>query len=87
MVTHANGTPSDPLVERSETLYTNQLQAQLEARYQDHFVAIEPDSAQYFLGKTMREALAAASQALPDKMFYVKRIGHTAAIHIGVWRA
>jgi hypothetical protein len=75
----------DPLVQRAENLYAAKLKAQLEPQYQDHFVAIEPDSGQFFLGKTMREAIDAASQAWPDRMTYVKHIGHAAAIRIGAW--
>jgi hypothetical protein len=76
---------SDPLVERAENQYASKLKTQLEPRYQDCFVAIEPDSGQLFLGKTMRAAIEAASQAFPQRMTYVKRIGHTAVIRIGAW--
>lgn len=78
-----NGTTNDTLVQRSEALYERQLRTKLEPQYRGFFVAIEPDSGQYFLGKTMREALGAASRAFPNRMTFVTRIGHSAAIHLG----
>jgi len=75
----------DPLIERAEALYASRWKAKLESAYTDFFVAIEPDAERYFLGKTMREALAAAAQALPIRMTYVMRIGHPAAIRIGAF--
>jgi hypothetical protein len=49
----------------------------------DEFVVIEPDSGDYFLGKTMSEASAAARTAHPDRRGYIVRVGHRAAIHMG----
>jgi hypothetical protein len=37
---------------------------------------IEPDSGDYFLGKTLLEALNKAQAQYPDKIFYSIRIGY-----------
>jgi len=37
---------------------------------------IEPDSGEYFLGKTLLEALKKAQKQYPDKLFYSIRIGY-----------
>ncbi|MDZ7289727.1 MAG: hypothetical protein ONB44_07135 [candidate division KSB1 bacterium] len=37
---------------------------------------IEPDSGEYFLGKTLLEALKQARAQYPGKIFYSVRIGH-----------
>jgi len=51
-------------------------------RYGD-FIAIEPESKQYFVDSTFMGAALAAKGAIPNKMSFVLRIGHDAAVHIG----
>ncbi|MFQ6042941.1 MAG: hypothetical protein ACE5PV_18980 [Candidatus Poribacteria bacterium] len=38
---------------------------------------IEPNTGDYFLGKSLTEALKKAKMKYPDKVFYSIRIGHT----------
>ncbi len=52
------------------------MKALLEPEHTGRFVAIEPESARYFLGDTDAEALMAAHEALPESHFYLKRIGY-----------
>lgn len=79
-------TASQQLVRRAETLYQEKLQAILEPQYLHSFVAIEPESGEYFLGQTLSEAKEAARKAYPDRLTHVMRIGHRAAIHLGLKR-
>jgi hypothetical protein len=72
------------LVFSAEQIYANKLRSQLEAAHQNEFVAVEPISGDYFLGKTLSEALGAARDAHPDRLSHVMRIGHEAALHFGV---
>jgi len=74
----------DDLVRRAEQLYDEKLRAQLEATHPDQFVAVEPVSGEYFLGKTLSEAIGAARDAHPDRLSHALRIGHKAALHFGV---
>jgi hypothetical protein len=74
----------EQFVRRAEEVYTNRLRTSLEADHRDEFVAIEPDSGDYFLGKTLSEAMAAARRSHPDKLAHAMRIGHAAALHFGV---
>lgn len=74
----------DELVNRAETLYAEKLRSQLEASHQNEFVAVEPVSGDYYLGKTLSEAVAAARDAHPDRLSHAMRIGHQAALHFGV---
>jgi hypothetical protein len=69
-------------VERAEALYKQRLKTQLEKTHRDYFVAIEPDSGDYFLGRTMSEAGQTARRAHPDRLTYLMRIGHEAAIEM-----
>jgi hypothetical protein len=77
---------SRDLVRRAELIYEQRYKKALEATHRDSFVAIEPDSGDYFLGRTLSEASAAARQAYPDRRTYVLRVGHSATVHIGECR-
>ena len=64
-------TPSDDLVERGRNTYKQKLASILEPSHLGEFVAVEPDSAQYFLGNTTSAALVAARAAMPNNLFYL----------------
>jgi hypothetical protein len=72
------------VVRRGQKLYVEKLQTTLEAAHRDMYVAIEPDSGDYFLGKTLHEAIQASRDAHPDRIAFAMRIGHKAALTIGV---
>ena len=71
------------IIERAKRLYADRLKGDLEKTHMHEFVVIEPDSGDYFLGKTMGEASAAAKAAHPDRRGYIIRVGHAAAVHLG----
>ena len=75
-------TPNDR-VEKSEAIYRERLKTKLEKEHLHDYVAIEPVSGDYFLGKTMRDAMRAARLAYPDRLMHVMRIGHSVAVEIG----
>jgi hypothetical protein len=68
------------LEEKGERLYRTRLRRLLEQAHHGEYVAIEVESGDYFVGKTMGEALAAAEQKHPRKRFYFIRIGYPAAV-------
>jgi hypothetical protein len=70
-------------VQRGEEIYRQLLRDKLEPAHKGEFVAIEPDSAEYFLGKTSLEAILNARQKHPDKLFHVIRVGHSVVGKIG----
>jgi hypothetical protein len=70
-------------VRRAELIYAQRLRAELEPTYRGSFVAIDPDSADFFLGRTIEEAAAAARLAHPDQLSHVIRIGFPTAVEIG----
>jgi len=76
-------TPSDDLVERGQTAYNRTLASVLEPSHDGEFVAVEPDSGQYFLGSTASAALVAAHTAIPNKLFYLTRVGRETAHAVG----
>ena len=70
-------------VQRAEAIYETRLQTVLEPCYKDSYVAIEPESGEYFLGQTMNDAAKAARNAHPSRLNHVMRVGHKAALHLG----
>jgi hypothetical protein len=76
-------TPNDDLVERGQTTYRRRLAAILEPSHDGEFVAVEPDSARYFLGNTASAALVAARTAMPNNLFYLTRVGRETAHSVG----
>src|ERR1700755_3340781 len=75
--------PPDYLRESAQRLYDERRKALLEPEHEGEFVAIEPKSERYFLGQTGLAALRAGRKELPDKLFYLLRVGSDAAYHLG----
>ena len=65
-------------------IYERQLKSDLEATNLDDFVAIEPDSGDFYLGSTLSEAIQAARAAHPDRLAFAIRVGHPTALDLGV---
>lgn len=70
-------------VTQAESIYSRRLKELLEISHKDQFVAIEPESGDYFLGQTVSEASQAARHSHPDRPTHVMRIGHATAIQLG----
>lgn len=74
----------DELVRRAEELYAARIREILEPDHLHEFVAIEPDSGDYFLGRTLSEAIGASRKAHPNRLAHAMRVGHKAALHFGL---
>lgn len=74
----------DEFVRKAEEIYATRLRADLEPEHVDEFVAIEPESGDYFLGKTLSEAMGAAHRSYPDRLAHAMRVGYKAALHFGM---
>jgi hypothetical protein len=68
---------------RAETIYHERLKSRLESTNLDDFVAVEPESGGYFLGKTLSEAIQAARMAHPARLPFVFRVGHNSTVELG----
>jgi hypothetical protein len=75
----------EDLARRGQQIYDERLRAELEKTHDGQFVAIEPDSGDYFLGRNLTEAFEACRQAHPGRLCYGLRVGEPAAIEIGSW--
>ncbi len=65
-------------------LYEERLRELLEPAHNDEFVAIEPISGEYFLGRTLSEAIGASRSKYPDRLAHALRVGHKATVHFGL---
>ncbi len=74
---------SKTVAERAKAIYARQLQYELEASHPNRFVAIEPDSGDHFLADSFSQAVSLARTVHPDRIAFVIRIGHEAAISLG----
>ena len=64
------------LIERAKRIYAEQLRDVLEPQHRNRFVAIEPESGEYFLGDTFDEAVNSARAKHPSRLSHTIRIGH-----------
>jgi hypothetical protein len=71
------------VIERAKHIYAEKLQAVLEPQHMNRFVAIEPESGEYFLGDTFDEVVKSARAKHPSRLSHTIRIGHRAAFHLG----
>ena len=69
---------------RAKQIYADRLQQELEATHENRFVAIEPESGEFFLGDTFDQAVRSARAKFPTRLSHTIRVGHAAAFHIGL---
>lgn len=72
------------VISRAKQIYEQQLRIDLEAKHPEEFVAIEPDSGDFFIASTFDAAVKLARLKHPSKLSHTIRVGHAAAFHLGV---
>ncbi len=75
---------TNDVAREAKRIYEEQLRVSLEELHMNEFVAIEPISGEYFLGRTLSEAIGASRLKYPDRLAHALRVGHKAAIHFGL---
>ncbi len=75
---------SKAAAQTARRIYESRLRQQLERDYPDRYVCIEPLSGSHFIGETFDDAVNSAIDAFPDRLTHTLRIGHSAALHLGV---
>ncbi|MCH8317720.1 MAG: hypothetical protein IIA88_04380 [Bacteroidetes bacterium] len=63
--------------EKGEEIY-KKIKDKMEREHKAEFIAIDIDSGDYFLGKSLLEADRTTREKYPDNVFYVIRIGRRA---------
>ncbi len=76
-------TAQSELIQAAKQLYATRLKLKLEPEHDGEFIAIEPVSGEYFLGKTLSAAIQAARRAHPTQLPFAMRVGSDSAIHLG----
>ncbi len=74
---------SKAIANKAKRIYAEQLQSRLEDEHRGQFVAIEPESGEHFIASSFSDAVASARSVHPNRIAFVIRIGHDAALHIG----
>ena len=72
------------MARKAQEIYEHKLKSKLEATNRDDFVAVEPESGDYFLGRTLNEAIQAARAAYPERLPFALRVGHKTTVELGV---
>jgi hypothetical protein len=75
---------STELAMRAGVIYEQKLRTRLESTNPDDFVAIEPESGDFFLGRTLSEAIQGARTAHPNRLPFALRVGHKSTVDLGV---
>ncbi len=71
------------VIDRAKRIYSVHCES-WEAEHRNQFVAIEPESGDYFFGDSFDAAVRAARSNYPTRLSHTFRIGHDAAFHIGL---
>ncbi|MBI3303504.1 MAG: hypothetical protein HYZ72_15680 [Deltaproteobacteria bacterium] len=77
----ASAINKERLVAQGEVIYQQRLKGHLEPAYHGQIVAIEVESGDYFIGKSVTEAAKKARAKHPQKLFYFVKIGFP-AVHV-----
>ena len=74
--------------QKAEAIYRKKLKPKLEGKYKGRIVAIDVESGDFFVGKTVLEAIEKGCKKRPGKIFYAVRIGHRAVHSLRItWRS
>lgn len=73
----------EELIARGEAIYEQLLRTRLEPTHRGEYLAIDPDSGKYFLGRTVEDAIFAARASNPNCQVYTVRVGYDVSAVIG----
>jgi len=76
-------TQRDEFASRAEQAYVERWKAVLEPDHFGELIAVEPDSGDCVLGKTLRDLDVACEQKFGTKLVHIFRVGGGAAVRIG----
>ena len=70
----------EEIAENGKRIYTESLKAKLEPDHKGEIAAINTETGDYFLGKTLLEAVRRGREKFPNTVFYSVRIGYPALV-------
>jgi hypothetical protein len=74
---------SRQVADKAKRLYVEKYRRSLERSHTGEFVCIEPESGDFFLGRTLDDAVNQAIDKYPNRLTHTIRVGHDAALHLG----
>ncbi len=80
-----NNLPTFDLVDEGRLFYEAQLKTLLEPTHTGEFLAVEPISGRYFLGKDRNQVALEAINTMPNSRFYLMRIGYATTDKLGAY--
>ncbi|MFQ6057844.1 MAG: hypothetical protein ACE5MB_03055 [Anaerolineae bacterium] len=78
------GVNMDEFIAKSKEIYLR-IREELESKHEGEIVAIDPESGDYFLGRTLGEADERAFAKYPDKLLCFVRIGAGVVMPLKTW--
>jgi len=79
---HPNYT-SEEIAQRGQVIYDQQVRAQVETAHQGEFLVLNIETGEYEIDRNELAALQRAKAKNPDGVFYLLRVGATAAYRLG----
>ena len=73
------------LVDEGKRFYNEKLKAILEPDHVGEFLAVEPISGRYFMGKDRDQVALEAINTMPESRFYLLRIGYATTDKLGAY--
>jgi hypothetical protein len=64
-------------IKKAQEIY-DKIKANIESNHKGEIIAIDPESGDYFLGKTVIDAVMKGREKYPDRVFHSIRIGYSA---------
>ena len=83
LLTSNSESAKNDLVERGQTTYRQRLASILEPSHVGEFVAVEPDSGQYFLGDNGKRGASRRPRRYAEQSVYLTRVGRETAHTVG----
>lgn len=70
------------LAEIGKKIYYEKLKSKLESTHKGKIVAINPETGDYFIGKSILDAVKKGKKKFPDAIFYSVKIGYPAVVKL-----
>lgn len=70
-------------IQKAEAFFESKLRRKLEPLYMGQYVAIDPDSEEYFVGNSVKEACLSGVKKHPNRKLVCLRVGYPATRFVG----
>ena len=76
--------PDQHFIAAAYRVYAEKLRSQLEPQFNGEIIAVEPESGEYVLGRTFRDACTACRTKFGKKWTHMFRVGGGGAVKLGM---